>query len=181
MSRLSPPPVSAMKDSRGVPLLKALFREFNTEGDKSVITPACYTLAREDKWGLPSLQRLYFEADDISEVSFVSSCLVSWDHWERLQKVKELQPHFRKWREELRQKKISEAVSVLERDALDSESRTRTSSAKFLINDVYGYKKKAGGAGRPRKGNPAADEAGDAAVVSDAFERVFKVYKGGES
>ena len=118
----------------GVRLVLSLFYEYRhlVKNDTAV-----YTLSNTDKEVdgkvYPSLFRLYMETADITEGAFVEKYLYDWKQWELLQQNKILAPYIEMWRTELRKKVRSEMMGVVYRDALNPESKTATTSAKYIL------------------------------------------------
>lgn len=133
----APTGMSKYLNSNGNRLTRGLFIEWDSNYDSRM---AIYSLGKEDKEVdgkvYPSLYRLYMELGDLGEGEFVEKYMYDKRHWEMVCEsvLKNEIPH---WRDELRQRQFSKMLEVLERDALDPESNTSTSSAKFLIEKIY--------------------------------------------
>ena len=134
----------------GQRLSRTLFVEYAQYGEK----PPLYTLAREDREvdGVvyPSLYRLYMEMGDIGEATFAKTYFYDLKQWLMIANSKMFGDEVALWRSELKQRKISEAIEELERDAFNEDSKSSASSLKFLIQNVYGMEppKKVG---RPKR------------------------------
>lgn len=113
-----------------------------------------------------SLQRLYIEQDDLGEDSFVSRYLYDWNQWERIASDGLMSTYVEKWRHNLKQKKLSELLMALSKDAL-SDSKSAMSSAKYLIDRLSDSKSK----GRPK--NKPAIVPSIVKSVQDDLERVL--------
>jgi hypothetical protein len=105
------------------------------------------------------------ELGDLGEGEFVEKYMYDKRHWEMVCEsvLKNEIPH---WRDELRQRQFSKMLEVLERDALDPESNTSTSSAKFLIEKIYRRVPPAK-VGRP---SSKQDSSSDSLVTGDFME-----------
>ncbi len=80
------------------------------------------------------LKQLYLACGDLTEVEFVSKFLYDASHWEKLCSNKLLMKnHISVWRQELKKNLESEMISVLLTDAVDVESKSKTTSAKYLL------------------------------------------------
>ena len=103
--------------------------------------------------GIPrySLKQIYLAVGDITEHEFVSKFFWDEAHWKNLSERSFFKDEIESWREELRQQKKSELVSILEQDA-NSSSKTSTMSAKYLLDKIYGTPTK------PRLGRPPKEE-----------------------
>lgn len=164
-------------NSNQVRKTKQLFIEYDYLSDKD---HAVYTLARSDKevngTVYPSLYRYYMETADPTEALFVERYLYDWEQWERICKSPALKDEIELWRNDLRKKVAGQLVSELMQDAFDKGSKTRTSSAKYLLDNVLKQKNTKAGPGRPvNSTKPEADFSKD--VVSD-LERIRQLKAG---
>lgn len=150
----------------GARLTKGLFLEY---ADPERPNEPLYTIAREDKGGLPSLYRLYLECADVTEASFVSKYMYDLRHWEMLCRTPFFRDEIAEWRKELSLTLRRKAVSMLERDAL-SNSKTSTSSAKYLLDKVYKVPN--------TPGRPSSKETVDTSPsMGDVHEDVIRIFK----
>ena len=123
---------------------KALFVEYVYGA--SDVEPV-YTFSREDKEIdgklYPSLYKLYMECDDITEADFISLYMYDTKQWELISKGGLFKDDIETWREDLRVRKLGEAIGRLEADAR-SGSQSAPASAKFLAERVYALPKRSG-------------------------------------
>jgi len=161
---------SSLTAGNGQRLTKGLFVEYSYEGKES---KPVYTLAREDKEvdGVlyPSLYRLYMECDDITEAVFVSRYMLDARQWEMISSGSLFKEEIQNWRNDLKLKKLGRLVEELELDAV-SDSRSSKSSAKFLIERVYGLPKRSG---RPSNSPAKTDSKDSQHAVERDYERLF--------
>lgn len=125
-------------------LTKSLFIEQDHNAD---LGQALYTLADEDRQGVPSLYRLYIEMKDPSEYYFAKKYLGGWDHWERLTKSPWFKPYIESWRKELDVLIKAEALHEIIRIAQDSSHKSSYEANKILLRE----KKESSRRGRPTK------------------------------
>lgn len=83
------------------------------------------------------LKQLYLACGDITEVEFISKFMYDVAHWEKLCSNKVYNKIITKWRELQRLKVKSQMFGVILEDAHDPLSRTKTSSAKYLLDKYY--------------------------------------------
>lgn len=114
---------------------KSLFIEFDPEG--------IYTLQKEDRDGAKSLYQLYLKARDPTEHKFVEDCFYDLKQWEMLCGAPFFKDHIADWRKELNLQIHSSLVSLLIEDAANSLSQTKTTSAKYLLDNYFRDKKTA--------------------------------------
>jgi hypothetical protein len=133
-----------LKDTRGFPLTQSLFLEINYSPEYSL-----FTLNDEDKEyegkTYPALRRYYLEIGDPTEYKFAKTCLLGWDHWQRILENKVLRKEIDKWREELEVSLRSEGIQAIV-DATVSDGGN-FQAARWLADK--GWDKK--GAGRPSR------------------------------
>lgn len=125
-------------------LTKSLFIEQDHNAD---LGQALYTLADEDRQGVPSLYRLYMEMRDPSEYYFAKQYLGGWDHWERLTKSPWFKPYIESWRKELDVLIKAEALSEIIRIAKDPTHKSSYEANKILLRKDKDQTKR----GRPSK------------------------------
>lgn len=127
----------------GRPLTQSLFLEigYNTQY-------AIFTLNDEDKEyegkTYIALKKLFLECEDPTEYKFAKKYLLNWQHWQRLNDNRILEPYFREWREELEVLLRSDAVKSIRDMTAGAEN---FQAAKWLAD--RGWDKR--GAGRPSK------------------------------
>lgn len=122
--------------SQGLPRTKSLFKEWAGEG-----APLC--LSKHEIDGCINLRSLYisFCVDDPTEVEFAEAVFGDWEYWSHLSSISWMKAELDKWREVAAVKRKAKAFTTLIRDASDSKSRTKTTSAKYLIEESWRNKK----------------------------------------
>ena len=83
------------------------------------------------------LKQLYMAVGDPTEELFIKKFLYDLKQWERICANKLFAPMIEEWRKELRLKIKSQMFDVLVSDALDPDSKTKTSSAKYILDRFY--------------------------------------------
>lgn len=83
------------------------------------------------------LAQLYLGCDDITEHEFANKFLYDTHQWEKMCKNTVLEEYIKEWRKEQRLKVKSMMFGVILDDALDAGSKTKTSSAKYLLEKYY--------------------------------------------
>lgn len=121
---------------QGHPKTKALFREWNGEG-------APLSLSKHETEGCINLRSLYisFCVDDPTEVEFAEAVFGDWEYWAHLSSISWVKEHLDKWREVVAVKRKAKAFRAIIQDASDSQSRTRVTSAKYLIEEPWRNKR----------------------------------------
>lgn len=132
------------KDTMGRFLTEALFYE--TRNKKYTAT---FTLKEKDHKvediTYISMRRLYLEIEDPTEYLFAEQVLGSWDHWQKLCRVKQFMEYVSSWREELSTKLKAKAIQAMIATATEDGSKGIT-AAKWLAS--AGWEE---GKGRPSK------------------------------
>lgn len=118
--------------NRGKYFTKGLFVEFQGYGDNPV-----YTLAREDVPPYHSLYQLYMKEGDPTESRFVEKYLYDLKHWELLCSLSWFKPYIKEWRKELNLRLHSDLVFTLIQDSFNEESKSNTTSAKYLLDNYF--------------------------------------------
>lgn len=156
--------------ANGQYLTSGLFLETDkgAEGNKPL-----YTLKPYDHKGLPSLKRLYLEAEDPTEFDFACTYLEDYAHWERLCNTAYFRPHVEQWRKELALKLKSRALKAIIKDAVDG----KYDANKFLVANGWIEKNEPGKAqrGRPSKSEVKEELARQAEIeksLMDDMERL---------
>jgi len=166
---------SRLLNASNTRLGRALFIEFDNIYDTRL---AVYSLSREDKVvdgvTYPSLYKLYLATEDITEAEFVNLYMYDLKQWEQLCEAPFFREEIAQWRKELRLYKLSQMVATLEEDVA-RDTKTATSSAKFLIEKVYNTSGKA--AGRPANKGRAEKE--DSSLFSSTTEELRRVLNDG--
>lgn len=133
------------KDRQGRFLTKGLF--FETSESENV-TPL-YTLADEEKRGLPSAKQIYIEAADPSEYKAAMALLGSWQHWERLISCDWFQPYLEEWRAELELKLRSRALESIVNQS-QAVGKDAMAAARYIVEGSWKNPTK--------RGRPSKDE-----------------------
>ena len=124
--------------ANGHRLTKQLFIEYRW--DNKDTDYALYTLAKYDRevegTVYPSLYRLYMEAGDITEARFVEEHLYDRQQWDQLCNSHFFRDLVPEWRSDLALKVTGELVDILVSDARDPVSKSSSSSAKYLLDNV---------------------------------------------
>lgn len=108
-------------------LLKHLFLELSDDS-KYVL----YTLAREDRDGIPSLYQAYMAEEDFTEFEFAIKYFETYQHWKKLCESSFFAGHIAEWREELELKiKARNLKSLIDKATSDSNV------AKFLLGNKW--------------------------------------------
>jgi len=96
-----------------------------------------YYLLGEDNLPRYDLKQLYMAIDDHTEYEFIKRFM--WDeyHWNKLCDTYFFKPVIAKWRKELRHKIKSKMYDVILTDALDVGSKTKITSARYLLEKYY--------------------------------------------
>lgn len=141
--------MNRFKNSFGVLRLKKLFWEWCEPEEKHL---ALYVLADQDRHNLPSLKRLYMEADDLTEYAFALAHLDSWEHWERLCACTWFEDYITQWRKELALKFKAAAIHRLRDEAVNG-GKNSFAANKWIIDHGYAGEaiKGVGPKGRPKK------------------------------
>lgn len=90
------------------------------------------------------LKQLYLACEDITEQEFVDKFLYDMRQWEKITRGLLFKDLVAEWRKEQRHKVKSQMFGVLLNDALDPGSKTKTSSAKYLLEKYYDPTTKSG-------------------------------------
>jgi hypothetical protein len=135
------PSKDKMVDSMGRPITQSMFLEIGyTEA-------ALYTLKDNDfEYNgkvLPSIKRLYLEIADPTEYEFAQTCLLGWNHWQRLCENKAVRKHIDEWRTELEVKLRSRGVKA----AISAANGGNFQASKWLADRGWDTR----GPGRPSK------------------------------
>ena len=132
---------SRLKDTMGRPLTQALFLE--VEYNEKY---AYFTINDGDKEYkgkvYPSLKKMYMQIGDPTEYQFAMTCLLGWDHWERMKRNTKLSPMFEKWAVELEIMLRSNALMAIN-DLADDNFQ----AAKYITEKGWDRRS----AGRPVK------------------------------
>ena len=111
-----------------------------------------FTLKDYDHKGLPSMKRLYLEANDPTEYIFASEVLGSYRHWEKLSTIGWFQKYVKQWRKELELQIKADSIEAMRTLAAQaSADSVRASALRWLASN--GWEKKT-----PRRGRPSERE-----------------------
>jgi hypothetical protein len=123
---------SKFKDKMGRLLTNSLFYERR----QSSATPM-YTIYATDRVvdgvTYPSLKRLFLEERDIIGYEFANKYLYGWEHWERLQKNKDIRKLITQWKVELDLLIKSETVKAM----IESANAGSVPAQKELLKRGY--------------------------------------------
>jgi hypothetical protein len=142
---------SKYKDKGGRYRTLSLFKETIQPMTKRQGYTPCFTLTPEDKDELPSLHRLFVEAEDPTEYKFALEVLGSWTQWQMLKECTWFKPYYETWRRELDTRLRSKGVGIL-KDIASSDKPSSAQAAKWLAEGGWVTDKKvAAKKGRPSK------------------------------
>jgi|TARA_R110000787_G_scaffold285580_1_gene401694 hypothetical protein len=160
---------------------QSLFVETH-RGQESDILEPIFTLADEDlvssKGSFLSMKKIYLTIADPTEYAFALYTFSSWQHWEKLTRIKWFLEQFEVWRDELEVKLRSQAVSKMVRIA-DSSANQALQANKFLVD--RGWVDKKNPRGRPSKAEKERIKKQDSQVktqVDEDFDRVIGSIRG---
>lgn len=156
---------------------QSLFVEVHNGQESDILEPV-FTLADEDKGSFLSMKKLYLTIADPTEYAFALYTFSSWQHWEKLTRIKWFLDHLEGWRDELEVKLRSQAVSKMVRIA-DSSANQALQANKFLVD--RGWVDKKNPRGRPSKAEKERIKKQDDLVktqVDEDFDRVIGVTRG---
>lgn len=116
---------------------QSLFREFFPE-------TGLITLSKHEVDGCINLRQIYisFCIEDPTEVLFAESVFGDYSFWENLRGLSWMKPHVEEWERICDVKRKQKAFAALIQDATDKDSRTRVTSAKYLIDEPWKGRKK---------------------------------------
>lgn len=147
---------------------KGLFYDFDTSNPLCVYTlhdcrPFHYRVVNDVV--RYDMRQLYLGCDDITEFRFIDKFLYDKHQWERLCGSYVFKPHIKSWREEQRLKVKSDMFNILLQDASDVSSKTKTSSAKYLLEKYYDPK-------TPTNRQSARDKKEDNRLLTEDKKRI---------
>jgi hypothetical protein len=123
-----------------------------------------YTLKDEDPKGeLPSLKRLYLDANDPTEYQFAMDAFGEWNHWQIISKLAWMEDYVNAWRAELEIKMRSEAVKIIIEES--KSGKGKYNAAKF-VSDA-GWKEKS-------RGRPSKAEVKRQAKITASIEKAIE-------
>lgn len=125
-------------------LTQALFFELQHDHDRALYTLKEHDHTLPDGRVLPSIKRLYLEANDPTEYSFAVEHFYSWAHWKRCLGNSRIKAAVEEWREELEIKMMSQGIRGVLDEAL---VRDNYQAAKWLAEKGWIDKR----VGRPTK------------------------------
>jgi hypothetical protein len=131
-------------------ITKSLFVETNLYPDRK--KHIRYSLKDKDKGSIPSLKRLYMEAEDPLEYDFANTYFENYEHWETLCECEWFKPHVERWRKELDIKLRAKSLKRIIEEA-QSGKKEAYSANKYLLEKGYlpRDEQKSRGVGRPSK------------------------------
>lgn len=145
-------------------LTQALFYETNLSGDRHQCR---YTLKDHDHKGLPSLYRLYIEANDLTEFEFAKTYFENYPHWEHLCSANWFKPYIERWRKELELKIRAQALKEVQKVAASKDHKAAYEANKFLLNGAWKTEKK------PSRGRPSKSEiTKEAQIIAEEVNRL---------
>ena len=166
----------------GVKMVKALFVENRWEQHRGKHALFAIASGWEDKEvdGVlyPNLGRLYLECGDITEAEFVRLYFDSnVDHWGKIQA--QYPEEVSLWRRTLSLRLQGNLVKNLYSDAMDPESKSATSSAKYLLDKLMPLPGvKDARVGRPRKNKNLKSQEEENEIASLVRDDLLRVLKG---
>lgn len=102
-----------------------------------------YSLSRVEKTRggktFPSLYKLYMDENDILEHDFATKYFEGWEHWQMICNSWWMKPLIAKWREELEVRKVSDALKIIEAEAI---ANTKYSYGAAVYLSKKGWKDK---------------------------------------
>lgn len=151
-------------------LTRELFHETAAKKDRIL-----FTLRENDYDGLPSLRRLYMEANDPTEYQFAIEHLEGYQHWETLCKCAWFKPYVERWRKELelmvRSYGLKNVMKAAAKDGKDSFQ-----ASKYLADRGWDKTRSSSTRGRPSRKEiheQATRMAEDEARQLDDLERII--------
>lgn len=156
-------------DSMGKPMTQSLFLEIGYS-DKAVYTLKEFDHEYNGKV-YPSIKRLYLECGDPTEYEFANKYFLSWSHWQRISKNKNIAVYVREWRDELEVMLRCKGI----RAAMDVAQSGGFQAAKWLAD--RGWEKR--GAGRPSKADIEHERAFQARVDEEYKADIIRLVQHG--
>lgn len=120
---------------QGHPRTKSLFREYGGEP---------LTLSKHEMEGCINLRSIYFSfcVDDPTEYVFAKEVFGDWGYWAHLREISWVKKEVDEWRKAVEVERKSKAFRSLVQDATNPDSRSRVTSAKYLIEEPWKGKSK---------------------------------------
>ena len=147
------------KDKMGRWRTTSLFQEWKDPGYDAYFT--IYEWKHNDP--LPCLKTLFLECGDPTEYLFATTVLGGWEHWQKLQKHRDLDVH--KWRDELELKLRAEGIQK----QLELAKKGNGNAAKWVAEKGWSKRK----AGAPSK-EEVARETKIAAKLDESIEEDYE-------
>lgn len=161
------PSKDKMVDSMNRPITQSLFLEIG------YTDTALYTLKDDDfeynGRQLPSIKKLYMDIADPTEYEFATTCLLGWQHWQRICENKALRKHIDEWRDELEVMLRSRGVKA----AIAQATSGSYQAAKWLADRGWDTR----GAGRPTKADVDREVKIQAAMKNEYSDDVVRLFK----
>lgn len=158
---------SKFRNSQNQRYIKGLFYEISPSKE-SVI----YTLKERDHAGYPSLYRLYMDESDITEYSFATKHLESWEHWQMICRAVWFQPIVEKWRAELEVKIRAAALNNIVKEAGNPQSKNAFTANKFLVERGWVDKNTKGRPSKAEVKKAAKEVAEETNAIEEAWQRL---------
>lgn len=156
------------KAINGQHFIRQIFYEMNTE-DKNTIL---YTLKdydiELDGRAIPSIHRLYVEAEDPTEYNFANTYFDNWNHWDKIRSGVWFKPYLDSMRKELKVRMDHKAFQKIKTVA-EGDTRDAFQANKYLIDKGLGDANKRG---RPTK-QSVIDEAKGLVKDNEDFNSDF--------
>lgn len=119
---------------------KAIVSDYNKEGEVVFTLKDCrpsYYNVTANGLIVYDLRQLYLGVDDITEFKFIDKFMYDKHQWEKIAESFEFKDQVKSWRDEQRLKVKSDMFNILLDDANDKASKTKTQSAKYLLEKYY--------------------------------------------
>lgn len=161
-----------LKDVRNVWRTVSLFEETCEDPAKY---PPIYTLKDDDTSSCVSLKRLYLAIEDVTEHTFASTCLGSWEHWQAIADSWTLKPYIEKWRELLELQLRAKYVRMIKEQAELGDGPNSLNATKYLLESTTSFGKDKTSRGRPsakEKAQVLAREIKDSSALAADAKRL---------
>lgn len=158
------PDFDSMYDGKDAMRTQSLFLE-TSYGDQEFVQ---YTLKprdhkTKDGRSIPSIKRLYLEAEDPTEYNFAYKYFLDWNHWQKIKGNQLIAKHMEGWKDELDVRMAAIGITSMIDMATDAHKPSFQAS-KFLAHREWDKNKP----GRPSK-EAVAREAKIAAKINEEF------------
>ena len=119
-----------------------------------------------------SLKKIYLALDDPTGYRIATEVLGGWQHWLALKKNPTIGAWIVEWEKELEVKIKSDSLKTLVADANNEDSKSATSSAKFLLDKGWADKRKAGAPSKAEEKAELDRRVIEASAVDDDLKRI---------